>query len=131
MDVKKELKNIKKYYDNISDEDLKTNLQKAGFNLILDKPGQIIFEEEEEYKPICSKIKNDFIISKIKNDFIIEDMDFVITHIETEENYVIARVICNKYNKKMLVEYYDERAKTDINAQKYIEEVKNKLKEIY
>jgi hypothetical protein len=122
MDVKKELEKIQEYYDNISDEDLKINLQKAGFNLILDKPGQIIFEEEEEYKPIWSKIKNDFII---------EDMDFVITHIETEENYVIARVICNKYNKRMLVEYYDERAKTDINAQKYIEEVKNKLKEIY
>jgi ABC-type cobalt transport system substrate-binding protein len=81
----------------------------------------------EEYKPIWSEIRSDF------ED---EDKYNVITYIDAwetgnndEEGRVIATVTLNKSIKEISVEYYDIRAKTDINTQEYINEIKNKYNE--
>jgi formate-dependent nitrite reductase cytochrome c552 subunit len=48
MNVKEKLEMIKKYYDEISDEEFKERLIKAGFDIIEGQEGQIIFEEYDK-----------------------------------------------------------------------------------
>ena len=48
IDVSKVLESIKAYYDSLSDLELKNRMQKAGFNIVNDVPGEILYTEKTD-----------------------------------------------------------------------------------
>lgn len=62
-DVKMKLKMIKEYYDNISDNEFKERLIKAGFEIVEDIPGQFLYDEPDDgYTLFDSDVKPDFVV---------------------------------------------------------------------
>ncbi|CAA7599559.1 Hypothetical protein DEACI_0185 [Acididesulfobacillus acetoxydans] len=59
-EIKAQLAEIEKYYNSISDDELKQRLIKAGFEIVEGVPGQFFIDEEDEDKNGQGKECSDF-----------------------------------------------------------------------
>ncbi len=91
-----------------------------------EKPDEYNFYiKNEQYKPVWSEIRSEFLDQD--GFYAIFEIIAWETNNNDEDGKVIAKIEYVLRDKSIIIKYYDERAKTDINAQEYIEETKNSI----